>query len=553
MYQCPNCGGRLIFDITSQSMLCEHCNEHFNPYNIGEGSSAEESNEYDVTVFKCPQCGGEIMSTDNTIANFCSYCGASTVLESRIAKQLRPGYIIPFSKTKEDCKKEYKKMMHRAWFAPKELKNEKYIDGFRGIYMPYWAYTITQEGPVVLKGEKSTRHGDYIYTDHYDINGDIDCQYKGISFDASSSFDDNISAAIAPFDVKNMGSFTPAFLSGFYADTADVGCDVYMNDAMNMSSEETYDYIKNNVSFGSVSLKESRSTIKSKCNTKVQNVDRTLYPVWFLSYRNKDRVAYATVNGQTGKVAADLPVSVGKYFAGSMLLAIPIFILLNIFFTFRPKVTLVVAALIALIAVIMYSFELRKIKKRDEKSDDKGSWVESNVLKNKYNAGVKSDGDLLANQIADARRINSKDFKKKKSIPDALKVVIAILILVFGAPYILMILVIVGSILSDSSSFVISGICFIAGVVITVKSKKTFKAVSKGKGVSGSIGALIAMALATLVLLINPVSDIYYYAAVIVVLITLMFTLVDLIRYYNMLATRKLPQFDEYKGGNDNA
>ena len=52
MYQCPNCGGRLIFDISSQSMLCEHCNTHYNPYNLGEGNSAEESKEYDVTVFK---------------------------------------------------------------------------------------------------------------------------------------------------------------------------------------------------------------------------------------------------------------------------------------------------------------------------------------------------------------------------------------------------------------------------------------------------------------------------------------------------------------------
>ena len=49
MYQCPNCGGRLIFDISSQSMLCEHCNTHYNPYNLGEGNSAEESKEYDVT------------------------------------------------------------------------------------------------------------------------------------------------------------------------------------------------------------------------------------------------------------------------------------------------------------------------------------------------------------------------------------------------------------------------------------------------------------------------------------------------------------------------
>lgn len=147
MYQCPNCGGRLVFDIQSQQLKCDHCSTQYDPYAISKENDAEESREYDVTVFKCPQCGGEILSTDNTAANFCSFCGASTILSSRVSKQLKPGYIIPFSKTKDDCKREYKKMMRHALFAPKELKDEKYIDGFRGIYMPYWTYYIAQQGP----------------------------------------------------------------------------------------------------------------------------------------------------------------------------------------------------------------------------------------------------------------------------------------------------------------------------------------------------------------------------------------------------------------------
>lgn len=100
MYQCPNCGGRLFFDIQSQQLKCDHCSTQYDPYAISKENDAEESREYDVTVFKCPQCGGEILSTDNTAANFCSFCGASTILSSRVSKQLKPGYIIPFSKTR---------------------------------------------------------------------------------------------------------------------------------------------------------------------------------------------------------------------------------------------------------------------------------------------------------------------------------------------------------------------------------------------------------------------------------------------------------------------
>ena len=96
-----------------------------------------------TSIFTCPQCGGEILSTDDTAAGFCSFCGASTVLYSRMQKEHKPAYIIPFAKSKDDCKQAYMSLMKKAIFAPKELKDPKFIDGFRGIYMPYWTYYVT--------------------------------------------------------------------------------------------------------------------------------------------------------------------------------------------------------------------------------------------------------------------------------------------------------------------------------------------------------------------------------------------------------------------------
>ena len=308
--------------------------------------------------------------------------------------------------------------------------------------------------------------------------------------------------AIAPYDVKNMAGFTPAFLSGFYADTADVGCDVYMNDAIDMAGEETYDYVSNNIPLGGVSLHETESTIKSKCNAVIESVDRTLYPVWFLSYRNRDRVAYATVNGQTGKVSADLPVSIGRYFAGSALLAVPIFILLNMFFTLRPKVTLNVAAVIALITIILYVFELGKIKRRDQKLDDRGSWEESKLSSRRYKAGT--DNDNLAKQMADGRnnaRINRVSKKEKNKMAPLLKVVVIFAICMVGIPNFMFAFSIFSAVFSVGSSFFVSAACFAIGVIITLGNCKTYKEVSGGKNVPGSVGALVALAVSTLILL----------------------------------------------------
>lgn len=71
MYECPNCGGNLRYDIPSKMMACASCDSKFDPYEVSERNGAQETeDEYEVTVFKCPQCGGEIYSTDNTAAGF---------------------------------------------------------------------------------------------------------------------------------------------------------------------------------------------------------------------------------------------------------------------------------------------------------------------------------------------------------------------------------------------------------------------------------------------------------------------------------------------------
>ncbi len=547
MYACPGCGGDLKFDIASQQLKCVYCSSEYDPYSMDQSSEAEQD-DYDVTVFKCPQCGGEIYSTDNTAAGFCSFCGASTVLTSRLKKEKRVNYIIPFRQTKEDCKNSYRKLMRHAIFAPKELKDEKNIEEFRGIYMPYWVYYIRQQGHARLTGTKSHRSGDYIITRYYGLHMDLDAHYKGVSFDASSSFADNISQKLAPYDVKNMKAFTPGYLSGFYADMSDVAPQVYGEDAKDFANEETLSYIKQHKAVRGYSL-EPDDKLKRAFPTHVEQTNSAMFPVWFLSYQNKGRVAYATVNGQNGKVVADLPVDIMKYLLGSAVLAVPIILLLNAMLTLRPSVVLSIVACLAAIVTLMHSSEMKQIEAEEGYENDKGAQIGlENKRRKEEEARKRASGGMEETPYVVTEEQMIRQKKQKKKRPKSGSIIFWMIILIVGF-YMFDMFKDTDLLPHGSGSYVIVLAALAVAIGGTIGSRSHSKHVVSVKN-SGAFGALASVILATLIIVLNPVSDTWYYAGVIGALIAIVFTLIDLIKSYNVLATRRLPQFD-YKGGDD--
>ena len=434
MYACPNCSGNLKFNIEKQALYCDFCNNVVDPYSVVKERDAEEGEKvikegaagpdivyydtcpgcgakrendetvcsfcgtslakpaeqvlkesgkdledyYEVSSFRCPQCGGEIITEDTEAAAFCTFCGASTILDRRISRARRPQFIIPFKKTKKDCMESYGSFMKSAFFAPDEMKSENCIDSFRGIYMPYWNYNTSKHGNVTVNGSRVYYRGDYKYTENHALSADVDMMYNNVPFDASSNFADNLSNGIAPFDTSMQQPFTPSFLSGFYADTNDVDDNTYQADAQNLIAKDAFGKFKKIQGFGKYGLTDNtNNTVKFQ-----PNVDKkflTMFPVWFMSIRSKDkkgedRVSYTVVNGQTGKVAGDIPIAVNKYIIASTVLSLILFVLLNFVlnFTIEPKYSLMIAGVVGLVMAGIFSSHEDNIVKREFGEDDKG-------------------------------------------------------------------------------------------------------------------------------------------------------------------------------------
>lgn len=391
MYKCPGCGAPLRFDPDTQKVVCDHCGRHMEADDPqitelneaaaqGEVGANMQSDDgtYTAFVYCCPNCGAKLMSTEETAVTFCSFCGSNVVLEERLEQEIAPDIVIPFKVSKKACEGAYKKIMRRAFYAPEWMRKDTQIERFRGIYMPYWVYSFKAQGQMHAKGSVSHRVGDYIEKDHYDVSSNVDGYFGGVSYDASASFSDTMSEAVAPFQSSEKKPFRKPYLSGFYADVTDVRASVYADDAEKIARRyfanqavNDYEYSRHGVERSKI---EDAVPVEQCANMK------GYYPVWFLANRSKNgaHVSYAVVNGQTGKAVADLPVSFWKYILFTLLLAIPIGLLLwqlvvnSSELSLSPKTIIFFMAVISGIMLFMLTRSLDKAYQRQYSYDDKG-------------------------------------------------------------------------------------------------------------------------------------------------------------------------------------
>lgn len=542
MIKCSGCGASMTFDPAKQMLVCGFCgNEQY-----VENLNQEVTETYDVTVFQCPNCGGELISYDNTVATFCSFCGDSVLLKSRLEKQKAPAYIIPFSQTKEDCRRAYKKKLRGAFFAPESMRRETEIARFRGIYMPYWTYSGSIHTTIHAAGTREKRRGDYVIKSDIRVDKEVRGQFEGRAFDAASDFDDELSAASGPFDLHDTKPFSPAYLSGFYADAGDVSEKIYENASLDNVKDYFTDEIQKDPVFFSNNV--TREKLKKAVYPIEHKAEMGLFPVWFLALRTRDRkrVSYAVVNGQTGKVAADLPVDYVKYVLGSVLLALPIFLLLNLVLTLSPVKMLLVSMFLCLFSMYLLNMQVNRTFTRENDLDDMGVMAVQGMPESMKGVQLKS--------------VPPTGRKLLRSVGWFLLKVFAV-IAIFNLGFFLMAMI---SFVWDSSLVLIMGLIGIGvGCVYALKwirkrrdqmgeeaqavvyeAPKKMRMKTLAKPAAGLVLALI-------IYILNPAQDVTYYTAAAVMLALIAWSVFDIIEQHNRQTTRKLPQFG--KRGGDHA
>lgn len=558
MIECPGCGSNLIYDIARRRMSCKACGMNYDVEEVSKQNDGDVSENMDINVFTCPQCAGEIYSTDDAATAFCSYCGASNMLTSRLRNERKPDYVIPFLVTKERCKDAYIELMKKAIYAPKKLKSRDHIQEFRGIYMPYWVCDAETKGPVEITSIERKSSGSYIEEITYEVTADVESRTNDIPIDASSMFSDNISDKIGPFNLMNLRPFSEGYLSGFYADLPDVDYNVYRKDATYGFNKQVLMQMYGVVSSATGTSLDPKAPLDSIFKPKLVNARTALLPVWFMSYKNGDRIAYASVNGQNGKVVADIPMDIKKFLLGCVIGTVPIYLLLSLIASVHPTALIFLVAMIAVVVSFIHFSEMKKIGIRDKETDDLGRAARHSYQKRIEREKLEKEMEgVQPGRFAQRFAPREPEYDVERKQPTGSPIVFAIALIFAVNVFSSLFFVLYNLDIISNESIAALAMVFvpIAAVVCCVNEIREFTKIRHMNNKAGLGGIVLTLAsiVATAIELMKPQDLNMYYLVCVLMGIGIAIVLIDVANAYNRLVTKPLPQFEVYRGGDDRA
>ena len=341
--RCPNCAASLVFDADTQRMTCSFCGTSIRPEDLTTVSGGvpeatqvqqevtipreptsqnhEQSTEQgakptdtpspwtaEAVSYLCGNCGAAVVTDQNTVATFCAFCGSPTIIPERLVEGLRPADIIPFKYGREEAVAAFFSWCKKGLMTPQDFVSNENIEKLTGVYVPFFLYDIEvdmdMQAEAVTVDVRHSSNSTTTTTKYYDARRQMALAWDRIPLDGASHVDDKMIEILEPYDYQAILPFEMKYLSGFYAEKYDIPAEALEKNLYARAvtfARETFED----------SMKQYKE-IKSVHDASVYHKPRYRYalmPVWMLNYSYRGKKYTFMMNGQTGKIAGEPPMS----------------------------------------------------------------------------------------------------------------------------------------------------------------------------------------------------------------------------------------------------
>ena len=335
-FPCKNCGAKLDYAPGTTSLKCPYCGtenaiaveakpivEHKIEELAMMASTQATGFGTQTRSFKCRNCTATSTVPGNVQATRCPFCGSTVVFEqSANPNMVRPESVIPFAINADGATQKFRLWLKSRWLAPGKLKKMAALAKIDGVYEPFFTYdaqadsdwwgeaghyyyvsvprTVNQGGRMVTVQQQERRIRWESRSGHHAQF------YDDVLICASTGLPERIVTKAYPFHLNALVPYNPAFLAGFLAEE-------YTLDPR-VGWEKAKAQVTSNEQSECSKALDGDTQRALRVNTMLSRITwkHMLLPLYVAAYMFGSKTYRFVVNGQTGEVQGEAPISWAK-------------------------------------------------------------------------------------------------------------------------------------------------------------------------------------------------------------------------------------------------
>ncbi len=313
-HNCENCGS----PVEDDERFCPACGTP-QPEAVATGPA---TGQRVARYFACNNCGAKVSTDPSQRSYVCPFCDSTYVVEysPELTGRQPPEFVIGFRVTPEEALEKFRQWIRENhWFRPGDLKLAQLAEKMRGVYLPFWAFTMlaqsrwsaqigeywyrTETYTTQVNGRTVTRTRTVRETEWWSLSGRHHRYYSGYLVSGSRGLPQQQAQWILPFHLPGLRRYRPEYLAGWLSEEYSVEREQALQLCRQAFEQQEEANIKAFLP-GDTYRGLTRQTAFSHITS-----DLCLLPVYMVSYRYHKKLYRFLVNGQTGQVSGEKPLS----------------------------------------------------------------------------------------------------------------------------------------------------------------------------------------------------------------------------------------------------
>jgi ribosomal protein S27E len=334
-HPCPECGGDAEWNAAKQALACPYCGTVL-PWSDGGNQLGAAIVEHDLEdalarveadhrglkaekkSVKCESCQAISIFDPDRAAQRCDFCASPSIVPvDDLSNLITPESVLPVVLPNTQVRDLLRQWYRSRWWAPNKLKKAALTDTLHGVYLPYWTFDAHADA------EWTAESGDHYYetetyrnsegktetrqvqkTRWYRSNGRLAHFFDDDAVPGTVGIHTALLRKVEPFPTtQDLKPYDPAYVRGWTVERYQVDLRQASQVSKQQMEATLYQLCTRDVPG------DTHRNLQVESEYRGRTFKHILVPVWLTTYTYGRKSFQVVVNGYTGKMAGEHPLS----------------------------------------------------------------------------------------------------------------------------------------------------------------------------------------------------------------------------------------------------